>query len=136
MMCADAEVSDARDSCKSAFALALLQQLAGQGHKALVFSQSRRMLDLLAGLLSAQGLKLLRIDGALSASERQVSCARHHMCHMLRGWPPGAPALAAHRRGCQGAIRSVWSKLHGLVGLHCTAVRGWARGILRLGLRC
>ena len=72
MACAEADVADASDSCKSAFALALLRQLAGQGHKALVFSQSRRMLDLLAGLLSHHGLALLRIDGTLSAAERQV----------------------------------------------------------------
>ena len=73
MVCAAADLSNAQDSCKSAFALALIQQLAQHELKALVFSQSRQMLNILAGLLTERGIELLRIDGTLSASERQVS---------------------------------------------------------------
>jgi SNF2 family DNA or RNA helicase len=37
----------AQSSCKTAFVLELLQELAAKGHRTLVFSQSRVMLDIL-----------------------------------------------------------------------------------------
>ena len=42
-------------SCKSLFVLALLDQLAANGHRTLIFSQSRVMLDILEVRGVAQG---------------------------------------------------------------------------------
>ena len=64
--------AEAEASCKSVFALALLQRLGAEGHKALVFSQSRRMLDVLGAKLQLLGVDFLHIDGTLKASERQA----------------------------------------------------------------
>lgn len=57
-------------SCKTRFVLALVNELVGGGHRVLVFSQSRLMLNILAGGLQHA---YLRIDGSVSsAAERQV----------------------------------------------------------------
>ncbi len=57
-------------SCKTRFVLALLDELVSGSHRVLVFSQSRLMLDILAGSLKHA---YLRIDGSVSsAAERQV----------------------------------------------------------------
>ena len=59
-------------SCKTAFVLRLLRDLQADGHRTLVFSQSRRMLDLLEAGARAEGWRLLRVDGGVaSAEERQ-----------------------------------------------------------------
>lgn len=68
-------------SCKSVFALALLQQLMAQGHKSLVFSQSRRMLEVLTAKLQALGIAFLHIDGTLKAAERQVTGQAYICAH-------------------------------------------------------
>ncbi|BDA42988.1 probable DNA excision repair protein ERCC-6-like [Coccomyxa sp. Obi] len=61
-------------SCKTRFVLALVDELVGSGHRVLVFSQSRLMLDILAGSLKHA---YLRIDGSVSsAAERQARVAR------------------------------------------------------------
>ncbi|KAK9909741.1 hypothetical protein WJX75_006802 [Coccomyxa subellipsoidea] len=61
-------------SCKTRFVLALVNELVGGGHRVLVFSQSRLMLDILAGGLQHA---YLRIDGSVSsAAERQARVAR------------------------------------------------------------
>ncbi len=44
---AEMESKAAEASCKSQFVLVLLDELAGKGHRTLVFSQSRVMLDIL-----------------------------------------------------------------------------------------
>ncbi|KXZ56756.1 hypothetical protein GPECTOR_1g681 [Gonium pectorale] len=52
-------------SCKSAFVLALIDRLTAEGHRTLIFSQSK------AGVKAAR-LKYLRIDGDVSAEDRQA----------------------------------------------------------------
>lgn len=60
-------------SCKTAFVLALLRNLVAEGHRTLVFSQSRVMLDILETGVRAEGWRLCRIDGSIaSAAERQA----------------------------------------------------------------
>ena len=105
---AEAELSRAEDSCRSDFALALLQQLARQGHKALVFSQSRRMLDLLAAQIEQLGLSLLRIDGTLTAGERQAR-TQHLLLIILQGVLAFCASSGAHmcRQAAADALASL-----------------------------
>ncbi len=65
------------------------------GHRTLLFSQSRVMLDVIAAALAARGVPFLRIDGAVaSAADRQVRCpARRGGGAAARGRP--APGRAA-----------------------------------------
>ena len=70
--CAAAEAS-----CKTVFVLSLLAELIGGGHRVLVFSQSRVMLDILQAAIAQRGWAFLRIDGnVVSSAERAVSEAR------------------------------------------------------------
>ena len=57
-------------SCKTHFLLALLDDLIGGGHRTLVFSQSRVMLDILQAAAKCRRWKCCRIDGSTSAEER------------------------------------------------------------------
>ena len=59
-------------SCKSMFVAALVKELHATGHRTLIFSQSRVMLDMLGAELDQQRLQFLRIDGTLSAAKREV----------------------------------------------------------------
>ncbi|KAM4665157.1 DNA excision repair protein ERCC-6-like [Discoglossus pictus] len=49
----------------------LLHNLTEQGHRALVFSQSRKMLDIVARILDNSGFKVMRIDGTVPLPERE-----------------------------------------------------------------
>ena len=61
-------------SCKTAFIMGLLPELVAKGHRTLIFSQSRVMLDILQGAISQKGYTFCRIDGSVaSATDRQVS---------------------------------------------------------------
>ena len=51
---------------------ALVKELHAAGHRTLIFSQSRVMLDMLGSDLDQQRLQFLRIDGTLSAAKREV----------------------------------------------------------------
>ena len=63
-------------SCKTAFVMTLLPELVAKGHRTLIFSQSRVMLDILQGAISQKAYKFCRIDGNVSsAAERQVRLA-------------------------------------------------------------
>ena len=68
-------------SCKSQFVGALIKQLSAAGHRTLIFSQSRIMLDILGMQLNKMELRFLRIDGSLSGGQREV---RQAPLHMLR----------------------------------------------------
>lgn len=57
-------------SCKTVFVLSLLRNLVANGHRTLVFSQSRVMLDILEAAVRAEGWRLCRIDGTVNAQER------------------------------------------------------------------
>lgn len=53
--------------------LRLVAALVAGGHRVLLFSQSRLMLDILGRGLAAERLRFLRIDGSVtSADERQA----------------------------------------------------------------
>lgn len=57
--------------------MSLLSELVAKGHRTLIFSQSRVMLDILQAAISQQSYPFRRIDGSISsATERQV---RHGM---------------------------------------------------------
>ncbi len=61
-------------SCKTAFVMSLLAELVAKGHRTLIFSQSRVMLDILQAAIVEQSYAFRRIDGSISsAAERQVS---------------------------------------------------------------
>ncbi|XP_076946874.1 protein CHROMATIN REMODELING 24-like [Bidens hawaiensis] len=57
-------------SCKISFIVSLLDNLIPEGHNVLIFSQTRKMLNLIQDAISAQGYKFLRIDGTTKASDR------------------------------------------------------------------
>ena len=61
-------------SCKTMFVIALLEELIEAGHRALIFSQSRVMLDILQAAIQDRGYTFCRIDGSIaSTAERQVT---------------------------------------------------------------
>jgi len=76
-------------SCKTLFVMALLEELQAGGHRTLVFSQSRVMLDILAAAAGARSTPFCRIDGRLSAEERQQQAR------------PRAPALLPPAAACR-----------------------------------
>jgi DNA excision repair protein ERCC-6-like len=60
-----------RDSAKLTFAVDLVKQLQGNGHRILVFSQSTRMLDILEAVMRSNRIKASRIDGNTKEKDRQ-----------------------------------------------------------------
>ncbi|XP_038604542.1 DNA excision repair protein ERCC-6-like [Tachyglossus aculeatus] len=64
------------ESGKLIFLMALLKRLQREGHQTLVFSQSRKMLDIIERLLTNTRFKILRIDGTiaqLGEREKRIS---------------------------------------------------------------
>ncbi|XP_025033346.1 LOW QUALITY PROTEIN: DNA excision repair protein ERCC-6-like, partial [Python bivittatus] len=62
-------ISDERllqESGKLGFLVALLERLRDEGHRTLVFSQSRKMLDVIERILTHRHFKLMRIDGTVT----------------------------------------------------------------------
>ncbi|KAK1418802.1 hypothetical protein QVD17_27949 [Tagetes erecta] len=57
-------------SCKISFIVSLLDNLIPEGHNVLIFSQTRKMLNLIQDTLNARGYKFLRIDGTTKPSDR------------------------------------------------------------------
>ncbi|XP_021891401.1 protein CHROMATIN REMODELING 24-like [Carica papaya] len=57
-------------SCKISFISSLLDNLIPQGHHVLIFSQTRKMLNLIQDSLASNGYKFLRIDGTTNARDR------------------------------------------------------------------
>lgn len=57
-------------SCKISFILSLLAKLIPEGHNVLIFSQTRKMLNLIQDSLVSNGYEFLRIDGTTKASDR------------------------------------------------------------------
>jgi SNF2 family DNA or RNA helicase len=55
------------------FVVALIKELHRKGHRTLIFSQSKVMLDILGAELQQMKLRFLRIDGSLSAAQREVT---------------------------------------------------------------
>ncbi|XP_061494030.1 DNA excision repair protein ERCC-6-like [Rhineura floridana] len=61
-----------KESGKLRFLIALLENLQNEGHQTLVFSQSRKMLDIIECILTQRHFKLMRIDGKVNClAERE-----------------------------------------------------------------
>ncbi|OEL31638.1 Protein CHROMATIN REMODELING 24, partial [Dichanthelium oligosanthes] len=58
-------------SCKLSFIMSLLRNLVEEGHHVLIFSQTRKMLNLIQEAILLEGYKFLRIDGMTKVSERE-----------------------------------------------------------------
>mmetsp|Transcript_37515 Transcript_37515/g.113355 ORF Transcript_37515/g.113355 Transcript_37515/m.113355 type:complete len:340 (-) Transcript_37515:85-1104(-) len=64
-------------SCKLRVLSMLLPQLQKRGHRCLIFSASKRMLDLIqACVLRVLGLKFLRVDGSIDAKDRDLKISK------------------------------------------------------------
>jgi SNF2 family DNA or RNA helicase len=87
------------------FVMALLHKLKQGGHRALVFSQSRVMLDVLQKACKRELIKCARIDGSItSARDRQwvvdtfqrekditallLTSQVQHLCNLCPPWTP------------------------------------------------
>ncbi|XP_071931888.1 protein CHROMATIN REMODELING 24-like isoform X1 [Coffea arabica] len=57
-------------SCKTSFILSLLDDLIPKGHHVLIFSQTRKMLNLIQESLISNGYEFMRIDGTTKACDR------------------------------------------------------------------
>ncbi|KAF7840134.1 protein CHROMATIN REMODELING 24 [Senna tora] len=57
-------------SCKITFIMSLLDNLIPEGHRVLIFSQTRKMLNLVQESISSKGYEFLRIDGTTKANDR------------------------------------------------------------------
>ncbi|NXP44029.1 ERC6L protein, partial [Heliornis fulica] len=55
-----------QESGKMLFLVGLLERLREEGHRTLVFSQSRKMLDIIEHVLSRRQFKIMRIDGTVA----------------------------------------------------------------------
>ncbi|KAM6300262.1 LOW QUALITY PROTEIN: DNA excision repair protein ERCC-6-like [Aegotheles albertisi] len=55
-----------QESGKMQFLIGLLERLREEGHRTLVFSQSRKMLDIVEHVLSHRRFKIMRIDGTVT----------------------------------------------------------------------
>ena len=64
--------------------MGLLAELVAKGHRTLIFSQSRVMLDILQAAISEQSYAFRRIDGSISsATDRQVILASLPCLHFF-----------------------------------------------------
>ena len=59
-------------SCKTLFVMGLLDKLIASGHRALVFSESKVMLNILEEAIAGKRWKYLRIDGDVDGAERHA----------------------------------------------------------------
>lgn len=57
-------------SCKLTFIMSLLENLIPEGHRVLIFSQTRKMLNLIQDSLTSNGYSFLRIDGTTKGLDR------------------------------------------------------------------
>ncbi|KAK1158912.1 DNA excision repair protein ERCC-6-like, partial [Acipenser oxyrinchus oxyrinchus] len=55
-----------QESGKLSFLISLLEKLREEGNRTLVFSQSRKMLDIIENILDDRGFKVIRVDGTVS----------------------------------------------------------------------
>lgn len=66
------KTSNCLKSCKLTFILQLLEKLKEEGHKVLIFSQTRLMLDEIEEALTNKGVHFARMDGTVTASKREA----------------------------------------------------------------
>lgn len=57
----------------------LLRKLQAGGHRALIFTQMTKVLDILEQFLNIHGHKYLRLDGATKVEQRQILCDRFNV---------------------------------------------------------
>ncbi|CAI0428080.1 unnamed protein product [Linum tenue] len=57
-------------SCKISFIMSLLDDLIAKGHRVLIFSQTRKMLNLIQDSIASGGYTYLRIDGTTKSTDR------------------------------------------------------------------
>ncbi|XP_063964161.1 DNA excision repair protein ERCC-6-like [Lytechinus pictus] len=70
------------ESGKLQFLVKLLTNLREEDHRCLVFSQSRKMLDIVEKILKARGFKLMRLDGTITKmSDREDRISRFQRDH-------------------------------------------------------
>ncbi|XP_010201063.2 DNA excision repair protein ERCC-6-like [Colius striatus] len=70
-----------QESGKMQFLVGLLERLREEGHRTLVFSQSRKMLDIIEHVLSVRRFQVMRIDGTvtqLTERERRIQAFQSH----------------------------------------------------------
>lgn len=67
---------DLEESAKTQALVAQLQELRAEGHKALVFSQFTRFLEIVGGHLSKEGIAFEYLDGSLNSRERESAIER------------------------------------------------------------
>ncbi|XP_042374277.1 SNF2 domain-containing protein ENL1-like [Zingiber officinale] len=58
-------------SCKISFIMSLLENLIEEGHIVLIFSQTRKMLNIIQEAITREGYEFLRIDGTTKITERE-----------------------------------------------------------------
>ncbi|ONK56252.1 uncharacterized protein A4U43_C10F5680 [Asparagus officinalis] len=67
----DVQQLDHNVSCKILFIMTLLDNLLEEGHIVLIFSQTRKMLNLIQEAIISAGYKYMRIDGTTKVSDRE-----------------------------------------------------------------
>ncbi|XP_043696485.1 protein CHROMATIN REMODELING 24 isoform X2 [Telopea speciosissima] len=68
---ADSRKMNNNVSCKISFIESLLDNLIAEGHCVLIFSQTRKMLNLIQESIISKGYDFLRIDGTTKATDRE-----------------------------------------------------------------
>lgn len=69
-----------KDSAKLRVLLALIQWLKRSGHRTLVFSQSTKMLDIMARMFDENSISFLSIDGSSSTKSHQQAVDHFNNC--------------------------------------------------------
>ncbi|XP_062598305.1 DNA excision repair protein ERCC-6-like, partial [Saccostrea cucullata] len=75
-----------QESGKLIIIMDLLDQMKREGHRCLVFSQSRKMLDIIQQLISNRGHKVMRLDGTitqLSERDRRIATFQEDMSYSV-----------------------------------------------------
>ncbi|KAM9274016.1 DNA excision repair protein ERCC-6-like [Morus bassanus] len=75
-----------QESGKMLFLVGLLERLREEGHRTLVFSQSRKMLDIIEHVLSRRQFKIMRIDGTvthLTEREKRINAFQSNKDHSV-----------------------------------------------------
>ncbi|XP_009981328.1 PREDICTED: DNA excision repair protein ERCC-6-like, partial [Tauraco erythrolophus] len=75
-----------QESGKMLFLVGLLERLREEGHRTLVFSQSRKMLDIIEHVLSRRQFKIMRIDGTvthLTEREKRIHAFQSNKDHSV-----------------------------------------------------
>ena len=76
--------------------------LKEEGHRVLLFSQFKIMLDLIEDYLVSRGMKMERIDGSITGQKRQQAIDRFQAKDAPKGSEPPFIMLLSTRAGGQG----------------------------------